>query len=420
MECNTKSPTIMHVDINSCFATIEQQANPLIRGKPVAVAAYTTSKGCILAASVEAKRLGVRTGMPVYEGRRLATNLVVLPPDPDKYRTVNQQLRILLSSYTPYLSVESIDEMVLELAGSSAIQTKSMITIALEIKKRIREEIGEWIRVSIGIAPNRYLAKVASGLHKPDGLDVITKENVRNILDHLVLEDLCGIKKGIGNRLRFCGITTPLAFFDADPNALIRALHSITGYYWWRRLHGYEDGSMYKALDKEPAASAGGFGESKQKSFGQSYAFGKPPLPNDVSLSQTLSQLIMKMGKRLRESGCGASGIGISLVFTDYHHWGKRMISDVPIFADTDFYKRIQGLLIHAPSFPVRILAVWCYQLQQNVYDQQTLLWENSRKKALTQALDAICNRFGEFTVTPARMLHMEKKVLDRIAFGKC
>src|SRR3989344_3586037 len=141
MAFNPKPPTVMHIDLNSCFATVEQQANPLLRGKPLVVAAYTTGNGCILASSVEAKRLGVKTGMRVWEGKNLYPRLVVLPPDPEKYRWVNRKLRVLLSSYTPYLSVESIDEMVMDLGKTPALECSSKISIAYDIKKCIKKEI---------------------------------------------------------------------------------------------------------------------------------------------------------------------------------------------------------------------------------------------------------------------------------------
>ncbi|MEK9143355.1 MAG: hypothetical protein AAB481_01865, partial [Patescibacteria group bacterium] len=296
MDFNPSPPTIMHVDLNSCFATIEQQANPLIRGKPMVVAAYTTGRGCILAASVEAKRLGIKTGMRVSEGKNLYPCLVVLPPDPEKYRWVNRKLRVLLSSYTPYLSVESIDEMVMDLAHAPR---KDTISVANEIKLRIKQEIGEWLTVSIGIAPNRYLAKVASGLHKPDGLDVITKENIEEILTGLRLEDLCGIKEGNAGRLRFMNIKTPVEFFRATAVALIRALHSKTGWNWWQRLHGYETIP---------------FDVPEQKTYGQSFALGTFRVSSDPELTKIMTQLIVKMGRRLRGAGFVAHGVSVSLL----------------------------------------------------------------------------------------------------------
>lgn len=437
-------PTIMHVDINSCFATIEQQANPFLRGKPVAVAAYVKDYGCILAASREAKKLGVKTGMRVKEGRLLAPWLVVLPPDPPKYRIVNRQLLGLLQSYTAHISVESIDEMVMDLKNSPSLSSESgimiharpasseagdsqfiiqetacaMERIGREIKRRIRSEIGEWITVSCGIAPNRYLAKVASSLQKPDGLVTITKDNILDTFASMKLEDFCGIKSGNAGRLRASGITTPLAFFRATARDLKRAFRSITGYHWWLRLHGYEDGSMYKEFEKEEEDAAS-FGEPQQKSFGQSYALGKPYYPNDPRLWQILTQLVMKMGRRVRHDGFAAYGVGISLVFDGYTHWHTQEKKSFPMYTDNDFYAAIRLILTHAPKRPVKLLAVYCYTLVHDSSLQRSLFPEENRKRDITQALDAIQDRFGDFIIHPARMVRMEQQVLDRIAFGK-
>ena len=135
---NPKRSSIMHIDLNSCFASVEQQANPLLRGKPVVVAAYTTPSGCILASSVEAKRLGIKTGMRVKEGKLLCKGLVVLPSDPWKYRNVHLKLRDLLNSYSSEVVPKSIDEFVLNLEGYPALAARSMEQIAREIKNRIK------------------------------------------------------------------------------------------------------------------------------------------------------------------------------------------------------------------------------------------------------------------------------------------
>ena len=413
----------MHVDINSCFATIEQQANPFLRGKPVAVAAYTTESGCILTASYEAKRLGVKTGMQVREGKRLCRNLIVLPPDPDKYRVVNRKLTALLGSYTDALSVESIDEMVLSLKNTPKISMPNdkcqmtnrkillrMIDIAKEIKLRIKREIGDWITVSIGISTNRYLAKVASGLQKPDGLQFLTKENIRNVFAKLQLEDLTGIKAGNAGRLRNAGIKTPTDLLSAPPTLLAHAFHSILGYHWCLRLHGWEDGGMYRDFyeEKEP-----------QKSFGQSYALPAPYRPDDPRLWQIMTQLTIKMGRRLREDGFTAMGVGISLLFADHTHWHTQQKLKEAIFIDHDFYTHYRLFLKGAPVTPVRLLAIYCYQLTKNLSVQPSLFPEENKKAELTAAIDAVAERFGDFTVTTGRMLSMERKVLDRIAFGK-
>lgn len=407
---NPLPPTTMHVDINSCFATIEQQANPFLRGKPVAVAAYVKDYGCILAASREAKKLGVKTGMRVKEGRMLAPRLVVLPPDPPKYRVVNRAMLKILESYTAHISVESIDEMVMNLAKTPIIEQQSMESIAREIKQRIKQEIGEWITVSCGIAPNRYLAKVASGLQKPDGLVAITRENIIDTFSRMQLEDFCGIKEGNAGRLRSVGIMTPLMMFRASAADLKHAFHAITGYHWWLRLHGYEDGVKYKDFETESPED--------QKSFGQSYALGKPYLPNDPRLWQILIQLVMKMGRRIRRDHFAAYGVGIALMF-DSDHWHTQEKHSVPLYTDADFYGAMRRILAKAPNKPVKLLAIWSYLLIHDEALQPSLFPEENQKRDVTRAIDAIQDRFGDFIIHPARMSRMEQQILDRIAFGK-
>lgn len=411
---NPALPTVMCVDVNSCFATVEQQANPLLRGKPVAVAAYTTPQGCILAASIEAKGFGVKTGMRVQEGKHWCPSLIVLPSDPPKYRFVNRQLLRLLERYTADVEVKSIDEMIVSFAGSPILMNRmnlssgylktveAMKTVAQDIKERIREEIGEWIRVSIGIAPNRYLAKVASGLHKPDGLDVISQDNIEEVLGGLELEDLCGIKAGYAGRLRRYGITSALDFYRVPPQRLVSAFRSIVGHHWWQRLHGYE-------IDPSGQVT---------KSVGHSYALYQPYPPSDRRLHQILSQLTVKMGRRLRSYSLRAAGIHVGCLFSDYSNWQRGRKLPSSLYANQELYQAALEVLSSAPDKPVRILSVTCYRLSADLYQQRSWLASDERKERLAQALDQIEDRFGDFTVFPARMLGMEEKVLDRIAFG--
>lgn len=398
MDFNPIAPATMHVDINSCFASVEQQANPLLRGKPVVVAAYVSSGGCVLTASREAKLLHIETGMRVGEARAICPSVVVLPSDPWKYRFVNRKLLAILRSYASDVEVKSIDEMVLEIRD----ERREMSDYAREIKQRIKEEIGEWLTVSVGIAPNRYLAKIASGLHKPDGLDTIDRSNIETVLGNMELEKLCGIKEGNGGRLRGYGIKTALDFYRA-PIALLRAaFHSIVGYHWWLRLHGWE------ADDRE-------FG---RKSFGQSYALYKPFVTTDPHLHQILCQLVEKMGRRMRSDGKSANGIHVSCLFSDYSFWhkGKKLLQTT--YAGSDLYARALEVLGSAPVRLVKLLAVSCHYLTDQQYEQAELFADHSRKRELVKALDKIQDRFGDFVIHPARMLSMEHKVLDRIAFG--
>lgn len=397
-------PTTMYIDINSCFATIEQQANPHIRAKPVVVAAYTSGNGCILAASREAKKYGIKTCMRVCEAKRICSSLVVLPPDPEKYRYVNERLTMLLQSYSDRVQVQSIDEMIVRM---EEMPIQSMIVIAKEIKRRIREEIGEWITVSIGIAPNACLAKTASNLKKPDGLQVIAKENIEQVLKSLTLTDMCGIKNGNATRLLRHGISTPLHMYQASSDSLQHAFGSVIGRYWWLWLHGYEAGFVYKEKN------------AIQKSFSQSCALTRHVLPEDHYTIQVVYQLVAKMASRLRSEGYETRCIWAGFLFTDRTFWHKRMTLKTPVFATEQIFFHIKTLFATSPEKPIHTVFVGASDVLPTLYLQLTLDEESRKTIARTQAIDFIYHRFGQEAITSAVTLHAEQEIKDRIAFGR-
>src|SRR3989344_2667945 len=239
---NPEQPQVLHIDLNSCFATVEQQARPLLRGRPLAVTNRLTVNACIVAASYEAKSQGIKVGMRLSEGKGLVPDLITIETDPPKYHYVYQQLVNIMKSYSPKVTMKSIDEGIIDFAGTrSHINPRPLTAIGYEIKKRLRDDAGPWMRCNIGIAPNRFLAKTAASLHKPDGLDVITHANLRKTLSQLQLTDLSGIAQRNCARLNACGIMTPLQFLDASPNVLRhRVFKSVFGEDWHQRLRGWE------------------------------------------------------------------------------------------------------------------------------------------------------------------------------------
>ena len=402
MEFNSNPSCIMHIDLNSCFATIEQQANPFLRGKPIAVAAFTSPDGCILAASVEAKKLGIKTGMRVRDGRAIYPKLIVLSPDPWKYRNVHLSLRKLISDYTNNFYPKSIDEFVLDMEGYPKLRLQSMSRVAEEIKKRIKGEIGEWITVSVGIAPNRYLAKIAAGLHKPNGLDEINKDNFLSIYSKLKLTDLTGIKERNAARLNGMGIYSVLDFYEAPIWRLKAAFHSITGLYWHTRLAGYEVDNV----------------EFARRSYGNSVALGKN-LSKIEELSPILARLTEKMCSRLRGAGYSASGIHLMLAFKNGSWWHRGRLLSQAYFNSGDLYKAAFRLLIEAnPASPVLNIAVSCFGLSRENSLQLNFFEDIGKKQNLTLAVDDINERWGGFTVASARSFGGAKVVMDRIAFG--
>jgi DNA polymerase IV len=401
LDFNRRPSTVMHIDLNSCFATIEQQANPKLRGKPLAVAAYNSPAGCILAASIEAKRLGVKTGMRVKDGRLLCPGLIIKEPDPWKYRNVHHALKQLLLTYTDLVVPKSIDEFFLELEGYPAYQ-KGMLAVGREIKQKIKSEVGDWLTVSIGIGPNRFLAKTAANLHKPDGLDEINYQNFPAIYRHLELQDLCGIAVKNMIRLNQAGIYTVSGMYNAPIHQLKQAFASILGYYWYLRLRGWEIDDV----------------DFRRGSFGNSFALPKP-LVEFTDLAPILTKLTQKMAQRMRLAGWYARGVHLAVVYRDLSHW--HMGTQVPkvLFESRDIYKYLVKLYTHCPyRLPVRELAVSCFNLFKKDTLQLDLFGQVKKQTQLTEALDAINSRWGNFVITPARMLNTGNVVHDRIAFG--
>jgi len=392
----------MHIDLNSCFASVEQQANPLLRGKPIAVAAYDTPNGCILAPSIEAKRLGIKVGMRVKEGRLIHPQLIVLKPDPDKYRNVHIKLRNLLSDYTPKVIPKSIDEFVLDFSGTPAF-SRGLIVVSQEIKSRIKEEIGDNLTVSIGLGPNRFLAKTSSNLHKPDGLDEIHKNNFREIYEGLTLTDLNGIDRQNALRLNNVGIYTVMDFFRADIPLLRSAFKSILGYYWFLRLRGWEIDDV----------------DWDTKSFGHSYSLPKF-IQKPEELAPILSKLVEKTGLRMRGSNFQTKGIHLGLLYENYEYFHQGVTLSQPVFSSQDIYRVAYKILRRSPyHLGVRNLAVSCFNLSSRFTIQLELFTDTLKKEKLTTAIDDINERWGNFVITPALMANTKGHVHDRISFGQ-
>ena len=402
---NYNRPMIMHIDLNSCFAIIEQQANPLIRNKPVAIAAYDTPRGAVIASSYEAKALGIKLGVNVREARLIYRDVIIMMPDPEKYFDAHRRFKKVLMNYTNEVTPKSVDEFVIDFRGSPAVNNgRSLEDIGMDIKQDIKKAIGEYVTVNVGIGTNRFLAKLAAGLHKPDGLDTINGDNLRDIYATLELTDLPGINTRYQARLNVEGIYTPLQFLDAPSDLLKkRVFKSVVGYYWYLRLRGHET----DAVD---------FG---RKSFGQQYALG-----NKTRDKQELSRLLMKLcekaGRRMRKADFIGGGIHLWLNFENRMYWakGKKLSKDV--YSTQDIFLSAQRLL-NSATIPTRVtnIGVTVFNLHPS-NPAQLGLFDDSRldTRSLAEASDIVNDRYGEFTLVPALMANMQDTILKRVAFG--
>lgn len=392
--------SVMHIDFNSCFASIEQQANPHLRGKPVVVAAYNSPKACILAASREAKKeAGIKTGMSIFQAKQLLPKLIILTTDSPKYRHAHFGLRQILSGHTPDLEAKSIDEFVCHF--DSFCPLPNLQNLAILIKKQIKQQLGEWLTVSIGLGPNRFLAKQAAIFKKPDGLETIHSSNFLSYYQHLKLTDLNGISTANQIRLNRAGIYTVVDFYASPLSTLKHAFGGICGYYWYLRLRGYE-------IDRAP---------HKRKIFGAIYSLPKP-VTTFFNTDGILAKLAQKTALNLNQASYSTRTLHLNLTTTTGYWYQIKTLSQ-PIFQQQDILKQATQLLskYHFKN-PIKKISFTLSNLLP--YQPLQINWlENTEKYYnLSQAMQKIQNKFGNYGLTTGTMINTQKYYGDFIGFG--
>lgn len=397
---------VFHLDMDSFFATVEQQARPHLRGKPVGISIAPSRGGTIIGSSIEAKRIGIGTGTRVGDAKVIRPDLTILSPNPARYRDVHRRVKEIMSDYTPEVRPRSIDEIAIWL--SPDLLDRPSADIAAEIKGRIRREVGEWLSSSIGIGPNWWLAKTGSAFNKPDGICELTRENTRDILDQLSLTDLCGINVRMAARLQLLGITTPIELYDRDPVELKRQL-GIVGYYWWRRMHGY-------ALDTA---------ERHTRTIGHSSVVPKTTT-DPRQLKPLLAKLCERTARRMRKHHWQGQHVTVFLGYARTGTWGMRRGGwrgerTVRAFTDGADFFRVAWSLLEAAELrgPVRLLAVRASKLRPATPEQLELWPYKERRGRAVGAADAVNDKWGELTVHSAGMVGTENIAKDSIAFGQ-
>lgn len=392
----------MHLDVNSCFATLEQQSQPHLRHRPIAVAAYTTNSGCILAPSIEAKQLGIKTGMKVGQAKKLCPQLRVLSPDVAKYQDYHRQLRQLLETYFDQVSPQSIDEFAVDVSDQLGLGYDHW-SLSQAIKQDIRRQVGNYISVSIGFGANRFQAKLAAGLIKPDGYYKLDSSNLIQTLSKLELTDLPGIAQANARRLHLAGISKPVQMYQANLDQLKTAFGSkVAAYTWWYRLH-----------DRDREAQS-----SPRKSFGNSYS---PPqnITTPTALLPILSKLVTKCCFRMRRAGFATGHLSLKLSFYQQPSQFQHLRLADNLSQTNQIFKQFTRLLDRMDfNIRVRNVAVTCGQLIRQDYWQPDL-FSDHHQHTLTRAIDQINQKYGQFCLVPAQMLKATDLVPERISFGK-
>lgn len=403
-EYNTETPLVMHIDLNSCFASIEQQSRPRLRGQPVAIINRATEHTALVTVSYEAKALGVQPLMKLREARRLAPDIVAIESDPAKYRYVYRKLLAIMQDYSAHVTMKSIDEGVIDFnQAPEAIRACGLEAIGLEIKQRLRDEVGVAMRCNIGIAPNRFLAKTAASLHKPDGLDVITPDNLHEVFAGLKLNDLSGIAWRNEARLGAVGIYTPLDFLAASEETLRRVVFkSIDGTKWYKRLRGWEVDDV----------------ATKTGRVGRQYVLERFDLSR-VEVLQRLHHLCESVGWRMRRQNLASRGVYIYAKTLEREYWHACRISPLPFYSNKAIFEVAQQLFVSAPD-NIREIGVHCYELEDDNERGQLSLFadELAQERAIVVATDTINQRYGERTIVSADTVDTGMYISQKIPFG--
>jgi DNA polymerase-4 len=405
LEINREAAQIMHIDLNSAFATAEQQAHPSLRGRPMGVTNRISKYCCVVAASIEAKALGIKVGCRLDEAQALCPDFVILETDPPKYHHMYKQLARIMKTYSPNVFMKSIDEGIIDLHGTMDTINKGRTPeqIGYEIKERMRREVGVWMKVNIGIAPNRFLAKQAAGWHKPDGLDRIDYHNLLDYYKQISLTDLTGIAAHYEARLNAAGIFTPIQFLEASSDLLKRRVfHSVIGDDWHHRLRGYE-------VDDVP---------TKLGTIGRQWVLGSPSADDDYLLP-CFQYLCETTGKKLRYQQVDTRGMLVWLRFQTGDGWYQRKMFKTSVYTDQDIYARALYLFNQRPKhLIVQTMGVTCYQLTPSARSQMSLLESVNKADWLTTAVDEINEQYGTFKIFSANALLGKKLVKQKIPFG--
>lgn len=392
----------LYVDFNSYFASVEQQLLPALRGKPIGVLAVMAETTCCIAASYEAKAFGIKTGTLVSEARKLCPDMIFVEARPPIYVAFHRKLIEIVESCTHVEKVLSIDEMACKLTGSQQVP-ENALKLAAKIKHKINAQF-DYIRCSIGIAPNTFLAKVASNMQKPDGCVLIASHELPQRLYGLELRDLNGIGKQMEARLNRYKISTVEQLYAANRQQLQTAWGSIEGGRMYDKLRGLEPYYVKNA----------------RSSLGHSHVL-PPEQRNEVGAKAVLHRLLQKACMRMRSYDLLASRISVKVKFRSMPSW--QMESAVsPTDNTLRLIEALEAFWQHYPKTKHEPYAVGVSfsglvtadEVARDLFQIEPL--ENEKK--LNKAIDTLNLKFGKNTIYFGGAHEALKDAPMRIAFN--
>ncbi|HVZ66786.1 MAG TPA: DNA polymerase IV [Patescibacteria group bacterium] len=373
---------ILHIDFDSFFASCEQHFNPNLRHKPIGVTAQN-GRNCIIAASREAKRLGLKSPGNTWNAKRLIPDIIFVKADFERYLDITKKLLEISTRYSPLVELFSLDEVFIDLTPVNNLYP-SPLFVAESFKKDLRKEVGETITVSIGSSYNKLLAKLATNLNKPDGFAQIDKENRQKVFANLSLTDIMGIGHGFERRLNMMGIFTFKELEDCPLYVLRAEFGKVAAENLKRLSMGIDDSPVVSYLE-----------DNQAKSVGRNYCLPENNY-NKENILKNIYELSEEIAIKLRRLEMKGRTIGLYL-HGDKSEGGRRTI---PKYTDSssDIFEICKKFFTQWNMDYVRQISVWVGNLVEDKYTNLSL-FENPKQETIRRLMDNINERFGHHTI---------------------
>ena len=389
----TERRNILHVDMDAFYASIEQRDDPSLRGQPLVVGGGN-NRGVVAAASYESRRYGIRSAMPMRDAYRRCPDLLRVAPRMSHYQSVSKEIFTIFREFTPLVEGLSLDEAFLDVSSSIALFGDE-IGIAKEVKKRIRSQTS--LTASVGVAPNKLVAKIASDLDKPDGICVVTQQNMRALLDPLPVRVIPGIGPETLTRLKRIGVET-IADLRQAPD---RDLEPVFGKFTQRtrdRASGIDDRPV---LASRPDKSI-----SAEETFDTDLA----EIP---AMNRQLLRLSERTASRLRAKELVAGTVQVKIRQSDFSTFTRQRALRPPGNSTDQLYEAAKGLLadwlLDNPGAHIRLLGVGGSELARDAQPDLFAPEVAAGGTRLDQTVDEIRDRFGNMSVGRARTLDSDQ-----------
>lgn len=380
---------ILHIDFDSFFASCEQQFDPSLRGKPIGVVA-TNGRTCIIAASRQAKKLGIKSPSRTWEAVKICPNFIAVSAHFEKYWEITQEFLDICKDYSPYVELFSLDEVFIDITGTENL-FGGRYKIIETIRDRIAKEIGEYITVSVGLSYNKFLAKLGSGMNKPNGFSEINLENLEEVYSKVKLTDFCGIGGRIEKRLNKLEITTPLQLRSASLDVLITEFKDVEGHFLKNLGLGIDESLVVPY-----------YNSSSVKSVGRNYCIPKNCYDQRLIL-QHVFELCEEIGIKLRKINKKARTVGLYLGGTRTFH-GRRTVTDY-VDKGTDIFSICKNLYddwglagLPPEEGMVRQISIWAGNLE-DAGNLTISMFEERKDNKIQAVMDKINDRFGDHTI---------------------